>query len=140
MNQSTEAASFSLKRVHWTTMYDHLRSVLPAEGCGLLAGVAERSTAVYPVDNLLNSPTRFRMDPQQQAQAFIDLEGLGWDVLAIYHSHPEGPPHPSATDVAEFFYPDSYVLIWSPGPHGWDCRAYTIHDGVIHRAEYRIEE
>ena len=121
-------------------MQDHLLSVLPAEGCGLLAGAAGKSTAVFPVDNLLNSPIRFRMDPQQQAQAFLKLDRMGWDVLAIYHSHPAGPPRPSQTDVAEFYYPDSFVLIWAPGSGGWDCGAFTIRDGLVRTALCQIEE
>jgi len=135
-----QAEILHLRRADWAAMQDHLLSVLPAEGCGLLAGAGGYSTAVYPVDNLLNSPTRFQMDPQQQAMAFMELDRLGWDVLAIYHSHPAGPPRPSQTDVAEFYYPDSFVLIWAPGPDGWDCSAFTIRDGLVRQALCQIEE
>ncbi len=135
-----EPAAFTIQRDHWEQMLAHLRSVLPAEGCGLLAGAAGCSTAVFPVLNLLQSPVRFRMDPQQQAEAFIAMQAQDWDLLAIYHSHPNGPAHPSATDLAEFYYPESFALIWSPESGSWECRGFTILDGVITPVGYRLGE
>jgi proteasome lid subunit RPN8/RPN11 len=70
-------------------------------------------TAVYPVDNILQSPTAYEMEPNQQVQAMLDLEAAGWKLLAIYHSHPQGPEHPSATDIALAFYPDVVTIIIS---------------------------
>lgn len=92
----------------------HLHNCLPEEGCGLIAGTGTQTQAVLPVENCLHSPVRFQMAPSGQWFAFQEIESAGLDLLAIFHSHPHGPSHPSATDIAEFFYPDALVLIASP--------------------------
>jgi proteasome lid subunit RPN8/RPN11 len=68
------------------------------------------------------------MDPEDQLKAFYWLEEHGLDLLAIFHSHPSGPSHPSATDLAEFAYPGVLYLIWSPGIHGpdWQLHAFRL--------------
>ena len=70
-------------------------------------------TAVFPIDNILKSPTAYEMDPKQQAETMLAIEANGDDLLAIYHSHPAGPTTPSPTDVAQAYYPESIYLIVS---------------------------
>jgi proteasome lid subunit RPN8/RPN11 len=106
----------------------------PEEACGLVAGRGARAgdavaAAILPVENALHSPWRFRMHPQQQVEAFLLMEEKGWDLLAIYHSHPQGPASPSATDLNEFAYPEALALIWSRAQNEWICRAFAIEDG-----------
>jgi proteasome lid subunit RPN8/RPN11 len=124
-----------LSTLHYQHMLDHLLSCLPAEGCGMLGGrPGERiCQAVLPVPNQLRSPVRFRMDPSAQLKAFYELEALGLELLAVFHSHPTGPDHPSPTDLGEFAYPGVLYLIWSPAPfdpQGWQCRAFHIGKGI----------
>jgi proteasome lid subunit RPN8/RPN11 len=69
------------------------------------------------------------MEPEEQVRIFLSLEKLGWDLLAIYHSHPSGPDHPSSTDLAEAAYPESVYLIWFPQESEWACRGFLIQDG-----------
>lgn len=93
---------------------DHLRACYPLEGCGLLAGNEMGTvTAVYPIENVLHSLTAYEMDPQQQIEAMLALEAAGWQLLAIYHSHPQGPELPSATDIAQAYYPEAMHIIVS---------------------------
>jgi proteasome lid subunit RPN8/RPN11 len=120
-----------LTRDQWKLMCAHLSSVLPEEGCGLLAGTAGMPRLIVPVTNELHSPVRFRMDPQEQLNAFLQFEEAGLDLIGIYHSHPRGPAFPSATDVAEFSYPDVETLIWSPQRAGWGARAFIIKNSTV---------
>jgi proteasome lid subunit RPN8/RPN11 len=122
------AEIFSLPRAHYQQMLEHLLGCLPAEGCGLVGGLPGelRSQLVLAVPNALNSPLRFRMAPAEQLKAFYALEARGLELLAVFHSHPAGPNHPSATDLAEFAYPGVLYLIWSPAAEGWQCLAYRI--------------
>jgi proteasome lid subunit RPN8/RPN11 len=53
------------------------------------------------------------MNPHQQIEALLALEAAGWQLLAIYHSHPQGPELPSATDIALAFYPEAVNIIVS---------------------------
>ena len=59
--------------------------------------------------------------------------------LAIYHSHPAGPPIPSQTDIAEAFYPDSVYIIISLAHKPPSVRAFRIAGGVVTEVELRAE-
>lgn len=117
---------------YWQEMLLHVQMCLPEEACGLLAGTGSRVEKVYPVTNEYHSKDRFRMNAQEQVSAMVDIDGHDWEMLAIYHSHPQGPGYPSPTDRNEFFYPGSLYLIWYPIAGKWQCRAYRIDDCGIH--------
>lgn len=103
----------------------------PEEACGLIAGRDNIAWEVIPVRNALHSPVRYRMDPQEQLNAFNRIEELGLEIIAIYHSHPSGPAHPSPSDIAEAFYPDAVYLIWFRSDKGWDCRGFSISEEEV---------
>jgi proteasome lid subunit RPN8/RPN11 len=107
----------------------------PEEACGLLSGQIEagifRVSAVIPTTNELHSPVRYRIDPLEQIAAFNLIDAQGLELVGIYHSHPAGPPGPSATDIAEAFYPEVVYLIWSAQTGDWQCRAYLIQDARV---------
>lgn len=126
------AQSLTIKRVDYLAMLAHLQAVYPLEGCGLLAGRAGRVQRVYPVDNALRSPTEYEMDPHQQLKAMLDLEDAGLELLAIYHSHPQGPQEPSPTDVARAYYPEAAQIIVSlADPQRPSARAFSIAGGQV---------
>lgn len=109
------------------------------EVCGILGGrQAEdlyQALIVVPVKNALESPTRYRMDPGEQLQAMLTLEQNGYDLVAIYHSHPDGPKIPSETDVAEAYYPEAVQIIWATEGVEWVYAAFIIQSGVVSRVE-----
>jgi proteasome lid subunit RPN8/RPN11 len=111
---------------HWQGMFKHIQSHLPEEACGLLAGTGRQVLKVYPVANKLHSSVRFRMDEQALVNAMVDIEIRGWQLIAIYHSHPQGPCYPSLTDQQDHYYPDSLSVIWFPILNQWQCRAYQM--------------
>jgi len=120
-------------------MLSHVTAGSPLEACGLVAGRQGRSTQVFKILNEEASRSHFRMDAMQQYQAFVAMERNGWDLLAIYHSHPAGPAVPSRTDLAEAMYPGVAHLIWSPRPGGWECQAFLLDDGMITPAGLETE-
>lgn len=97
-------------------MLQHILSCLPEEACGLLGGslASGRARVCLPIENEVHSPTRFRMEPSAQLNAFYEFEQKGLDLVAFFHSHPAGPPMPSPTDLEEFAYPGVLTLIWAP--------------------------
>jgi proteasome lid subunit RPN8/RPN11 len=124
------AAKLLISAVNWQVMLDHVRSCVPEEACGLLGGRmqdAARAEVVLPVANQLHSPVKFRMDPAGQLKALNILEESGFDLIAIFHSHPAGPEIPSLTDQAEFYYPGVLTLIFSPMEGSLDWRARAFH-------------
>lgn len=101
----------------------------PEEACGLVAGIGGESVEVFPVANILHSPVRFRMDPKEQIRLLLHFIEVGWDLLAIYHSHPSGPSTPSQVDIVEAAYPEAVHLLWSHTKEGnFKCRAFLIYD------------
>lgn len=109
-------------------MRDYVEAQAPLEACGLLGGREGMTEAVLPVRNAESSPTRYRMEPLEQLRAFEQIESAGMEVLAIFHSHPQGPAVPSPTDIAKAFY-DVVQVIWSQKEGEWLARAFWIEAG-----------
>lgn len=120
-----------LTREQFEQMRSHVSHASPQEACGVIAGLADQVIKIYPLTNFLQSPTRYRLDPREQLQAFLEIGERGWQLLGIYHSHPTGPGIPSPTDVREAHYPQVYHLIWSRDQDGWLCQAFCIRDGSV---------
>jgi len=135
-------------------MVQHALAEYPNEACGLLAGKAcpepcpERSRRgsrrdgrvekVYPMTNADHSPVTYRLDPEEQYRAFMEIEKEGWELLAIYHSHSHAPAYPSAADLERAFYPDSLYLIISLADRARPIiRAFRIVEGMI--GEEKVE-
>lgn len=122
---------------------DHAHEGAPEEVCGVLGGrrtdgegdadgdpdadadanggdgdptVAVERAA--PVPNVADAPrTTYELDPAAQLDAMRGIEDEGLAVVGFYHSHPEGPRRPSATDEARATWPDrSYVIVALDGP------------------------
>lgn len=112
----------------------HLRQALPNEGVGLLgvervAGegiVVARARRFYPGSNIRASPTRYEMDAHEIIAALRDIDRRGWSLGAIVHSHPAGPATPSATDIAEFLYPEALLVIASFAAEPVGLRAWKL--------------
>jgi len=127
-----------LKYEHYLAMRAHVAAEAPLEACGLVAGAAGASAAVFPVTNVLHSPVRFRMAPDEQVQALLATEAAGQVLLAIYHSHPAGPTVPSPVDRAEADY-EAIYLIWSPVGATWLVRAFRLAAGRWREVPLRLE-
>jgi len=114
------------------SMVEHARLETPLECCGLLTGQAGRITRLRRMRNLAQSPVRYEMAPGELFRFFKDLRGSGLQHLGIYHSHPSSEAYPSATDIAQAFYPDCTYFILSLLVPGFpSVRAFFISQGVV---------
>ena len=119
------------------TLVSHASAGAPAEVCGVLLGTDRESDTVRVTDsrsvpNVASEPrTRYELDPAATAAVFEAVEGDGTaaehdrpgdadgtpgrstGVVGFYHSHPRGPPGPSATDRAQAQWPGYVYLIVS---------------------------
>ena len=77
----------------------HAEFETPNECCGILGGKNNQVKNVYHIDNVVASPTRYLMDPEQQLKATLDLENRGLEIIGFYHSHTNSEAYPSSTDV-----------------------------------------
>jgi proteasome lid subunit RPN8/RPN11 len=123
----------------WEIMRQDVILRAPEEACGLLAGLQDVVKEVRSLTNILHSPVRYRMHPQEQYDAFISFEEQGWELLGIYHSHPLGPDQPSPTDINEAYYPDAIYLIWFGGSGAWSCRGFRIQQSRISEIKLLVE-
>jgi [CysO sulfur-carrier protein]-S-L-cysteine hydrolase len=118
----------------WADMKNDVSKKDPEEACGILAGCRRVSVyqaqAVFPMENILHSPRRFRMDPQMQVEQILFIQSQNLEIVAIYHSHPRGGALPSDIDRAEVYDPAAINLIWHPAGENWECCAYLIQEGL----------
>ncbi|MGH2538809.1 MAG: Mov34/MPN/PAD-1 family protein [Candidatus Promineifilaceae bacterium] len=129
-----------ISRGDYEAMLGQLLAARPLEGCGLLAGSAGRVRRVYPVANRLASPVAYELAPAQLVAAMFDLEDRGWELLAIYHSHPAGPETPSPADVAQAAYPEALLVVVSLADPGRPvARAFRVGDRQAEEVALRIE-
>ena len=78
------------------------RAAHPHEACGILLGEGAHIRAARPARNVHSAPdTHFEIDPQALIDAHRAARAPGaCQVIGYFHSHPHGPPAPSATDRA----------------------------------------
>jgi proteasome lid subunit RPN8/RPN11 len=109
------------------SLLEHARAGAPDEVCGVLGGVdptdgPTRVTTTVAVPNVASSSeTRYELAPEGMIDAIERTEESA-EHLGFYHSHPRGPPEPSATDRAQatwsgYVYaivslPDARVRAW----------------------------
>ncbi len=121
------ATHLEITQAQYEALIEQARAAHPLETCGLMGGNDNRVWQLYPVENIRSSPIEYEMDPTGQLRAMLDMEEKGWELMAIYHSHPHGPQMPSATDVDQAYYPESaYVIISLLSQHRPTIRAFNI--------------
>jgi len=105
----------------------HCVRARPEEACGLLVGAGDRVARAEPADNVAEDRLRrFEVDPRLLLRLHRELRGGPEQVLGVYHSHPEGRPEPSATDLARALDPE---LVWLIVGADGAVRAWRIEDG-----------
>jgi [CysO sulfur-carrier protein]-S-L-cysteine hydrolase len=123
-------ARLLIPRTIYAEMLSQAAAEAPLECCGLLAGppvVASEDRKVarrYPLTNALASGTEYESDPRSMFDAMKDMRRNGWEVLAVYHSHPTSPPIPSRKDLERNYSEQVVNLIISlqqtqPEVRGW---------------------
>jgi [CysO sulfur-carrier protein]-S-L-cysteine hydrolase len=121
------------RRLH-KALFEYACGSPAVEICGLLGGEANRLTSFYPVRNIAGQPERsFLLEAEGQIEAMRRMRDSGESLRGIFHSHPDSPAAPSATDLDLAAYPDTYYLILSlAGP---ELELGTYHyDGQAFRA------
>lgn len=113
---------------------------LPEEVCGLLGGPVGKAVDIRAISNIADRPdVHYLMDPNEQWAAFQAYEAAGWELLAVYHSHPAGPAHPSETDIAASCYPGvAYFIVSLEQPDAPSLTAWLIEDGAVRPAAWQV--
>lgn len=91
---------------------DAARRAHPREGCGLLVGREARVTRMIESPNVAaRGHDRFEVDPRLLLSLMKDLRGTPDGLLGHWHSHPDHPAVPSATDLSRAWEPGLAWLI-----------------------------
>ena len=148
MHLSTPFRLILSRQIH-AEMIEHAQQDLPNECCGLLAGqVSETPSFVnfpmgivmqrYPLINDLASPLEFCSEPHSLFHAIHDMDARGWEILAVYHSHPTTEPIPSRLDHERNYSASVINLIISFSGGIPSVRAWWIDEMRYHEAEWQI--
>lgn len=121
-------------------MVEHCRDGLPNEACGFLAGSNMVVEKIYLLDNEAASPVYYRPVGGQMIEAMGNMDELGLDLLAIFHSHVASDPYPSPTDIREAHYPGTVYLIVSLKDEEAKARGFLIHKDDWRAETGRVEE
>jgi len=108
----------------------HAQEQAPVEACGLLVGVGDQVAKSYRLTNVDASPEHFSMNPTEQFAVIKEIRPHGWDVLAVYHSHPATPARMSEEDLRLAFSPDTkYLIVSLVDPANPQVKCFTVRDG-----------
>ena len=119
-------------------MIAHVQHHVPEEACGLIAfDGRQRAVKLFPGTNVEHSRTRYRMDLDEVIDALSEMEAQGWDLGAIFHSHPETSAEPSATDLQYAYYPNALMVIISLAGKDPEVRAFRV-DGAVREVTVKV--
>ena len=94
-------------------MNAHVEKAYPEEGAGFLIGEAGQVREIMALSNSREDGARhnrFLFTPDDYLKAELKAEGLGLDLIGVFHSHPDCPNIPSDYDRewAQPFF--SYII------------------------------
>lgn len=108
-------------------LVDEARRAAPLEACGLLIGADAAIVRIHPARNVLLSPTRYEVAPEDHFAALRAARREGLAVIGGYHSHPASAAVPSATDRDEAGPAFLYLIVGLvPAP---EVRAWALAGG-----------
>jgi len=109
-------------------MLEHARDELPNECCGFLLGTSDRIEQVTRATNLTPRPSWYEVDPRDHFAVIRRSRREGRIVVGVYHSHPNAPAIPSASDLKRATYAEYLYVIVSlmAEPAADEIRAYRL--------------
>jgi proteasome lid subunit RPN8/RPN11 len=116
------------------------------ECCGLVAvesgtEAIKTATRVYRTENIHASALKFEIDPMEQYRLTSEIEELGWQIGAIYHSHVRSEPKPSQTDISFAAHAGNieWIIVGLAGGQEPEVRSYLIDEGVVREVALQVQ-
>jgi proteasome lid subunit RPN8/RPN11 len=129
-----------LERRFFEEIVAHCQGEYPNEACGLVAAKEGIPVRVIVMRNADASPATYRLDPEEQFEAFETLDAEGLELFGIFHSHTHSEAYPSPTDRRQAFYPEARYLILSLRDRTRPAiRGFRILDGEVTEEDVMIE-
>ena len=118
----------------------HVEKAYPEEGAGFLIGEEGQVKEIMALSNSREDGARhnrFLFTPEDYLQAEMKAEGLGLDLIGVFHSHPDCPNVPSEYDRewAQPFF--SYIITRVDNGKAVNSRSWRL---LENRSMYEEEE
>jgi proteasome lid subunit RPN8/RPN11 len=117
----------------WDALRRHGEEAYPHESCGALVGRSDGggrvATAAIRCTNTRTDAlaNRYAIDPREILRVEREARARGEEIVAFYHSHPDHPARPSATDLADaHWFGLSYVITSVAGGHADRTAAFAL--------------
>jgi proteasome lid subunit RPN8/RPN11 len=119
-----------------SALLEQARRAHPLEACGVLAGTVTQMQGqvqeIIPITNVAADPTvSYRLDDAELNRAADALHHAGREIIAFYHSHPNGAPIPSRADVLLAAHPHIPAVIIGQRGGVQVSAAWTIAGGEV---------
>jgi [CysO sulfur-carrier protein]-S-L-cysteine hydrolase len=121
-----------------THMMYHVLQEPHWECCGLLAGEEGVITRYFEATNELASATEYSIAPKQLFGIVREIRANGFELMGIYHSHPNGDNKPSPRDIDQAYYPEVAYFILAAKDVPKPIRAFLIRDGNAAELDIQI--
>jgi proteasome lid subunit RPN8/RPN11 len=112
-------------------VFRHAKKDVPIEACGYLGGKDDVVTKCFPMTNIDKSKEHFSFDPKEQFSVLKDARAKGFEMLAVYHSHPATPARPSKEDVRLAYDPTISYVIASLAGKQETIKSFKIKNGTV---------
>jgi proteasome lid subunit RPN8/RPN11 len=118
----------------------HVEKAYPEEGAGFLIGAEGEVREIMALSNSREDGARhnrFLFTPEDYLKAEMKAEGLGLDLIGVFHSHPDCPNVPSEYDRewAQPFF--SYIITRVDNGKAVNSRSWRL---VEDRSKYEEED
>ncbi len=115
---------------------EHAKRDIPNECCGVIIGVGIEGQEVVAIPNIASQQDQhYRMDDQSLSEIFFRAQRENREIIGFYHSHPNGDPIPSQTDIHLAAYPNTaYVIVGLQGSEA-QLAAWSIKSHEVKRVE-----
>jgi proteasome lid subunit RPN8/RPN11/molybdopterin converting factor small subunit len=116
----------------------------PHEACGVLAGITDGArTLAWSAEELRNAHPartrdRYRLDAGEELAAWERARALGFELVGIWHSHPDHPARPSETDRAAAWEGWSYAIASVSAEGVRELRSWRLSAGAFHEEELSV--
>jgi proteasome lid subunit RPN8/RPN11 len=111
----------------------HAARSYPDECCGALVGMFDgdvrRVSDAWPLPNIAPVPARsFAVDPDDYRRVEQRAQRSGVALIGFYHSHPDAPAAPSATDLSAAWPHFSYLIVSRGGSQQGSLTSWRLRD------------
>ena len=134
----------TIRREDVDLIIEHARKWLPAEACGLIAGIDHEDGTreikkVYLLTNVDNSNEHFTIDLNEHLAAIKDMRAEGLSPLGNWHSHPESHSRSSEEDIRlAVDKKASYLILSLMQPDEPVLNSFHVENGISTKEEFEI--